>query len=54
MFDIDSIYFIGNVSMFDIDSITGDIKVKSPMDRDSPDMRQTGGVYVLHVKVRLT
>ncbi|XP_052266459.1 cadherin-23-like isoform X2 [Dreissena polymorpha] len=40
----------GDTSLFAINNDTGDITVKSQLDRDNPNIQQTGGVYALGVK----
>ena len=47
------LYYTGQTDNFDIDSTSGWITVKSTLDRDAPDVRQSGGVYALYVKVRV-
>ncbi|XP_053392678.1 cadherin-23-like isoform X2 [Mercenaria mercenaria] len=42
----------GQTTNFDIDSTSGWITVKSSLDRDAPDVRQSGGVYAIYVKAR--
>ncbi|XP_053388584.1 cadherin-23-like, partial [Mercenaria mercenaria] len=40
----------GQTTNFEIDSTSGWITVKSTLDRDAPDVRQSGGVYAIYVK----
>ncbi|KAL4239415.1 hypothetical protein ACF0H5_000230 [Mactra antiquata] len=42
----------GDFKNFAIDSSTGWITVKSTLDRDGEDVRESGGVYVIYVKAK--
>ncbi|XP_060559817.1 cadherin-23-like isoform X2 [Ruditapes philippinarum] len=42
----------GQITNFDIDSNSGWITVKSTLDRDAPEVSQSGGVYAIYVMAR--